>query len=183
MADISDDELVTLYRDGDADAFDTLFGRHRTPVYNFARLMLGDADGAEDVLQETFLTVARTARDYEPRGRFRGWLMRVVRNLCLNRIAALRVRRRVVAESGLNVVEAASREPSPPQRLERDEQMARLRGLISGLPERQRETLVLYAFEQMSYREIADVLGMPLGTVKTLIHRARAALARAFESA
>ena len=181
MADVDDDDLLRMYRDGDADAFDTLFGRYRAPVYNFARVMLGHADGAEDMLQEAFLTVARTARTYEPRGRFRAWLMRIVRNLCLNRIQAERVRRRVVAQSGLDIVQPASREPSPPERLERDERMARVRRLIGELPERQREALVLYAFERMSYREIGEALDAPMGTVKTLIHRARAALARALE--
>ena len=181
MADVDDDDLLRMYRDGDADAFDTLFDRYRAPVYNFARVMLGEADGAEDMLQEAFLTVARTARTYEPRGRFRAWLMRIVRNLCLNRIQAERVRRRVVAQSGLDIVQPASREPSPPERLERDERMDRVRRLIGELPERQREALVLYAFERMSYREIGEALDAPMGTVKTLIHRARAALARALE--
>jgi len=181
VPDVSDDDLIRMYRDGDAEAFDTLFDRHRAPVYNFARLMLGDSDGAEDVLQEAFMRVARTAESYQPRGLFRAWLMRIVRNLCLNQIQSRRVHRRVVAERGLDIIEPASREPSPPERLERDERMGRLRGLIAKLPERQREAIVLYAFEQMSYREIGEVLDVPINTVKTLIHRARATLARAFE--
>ena len=181
MCDLRDDDLMQMYRDGDADAFDTLFGRHRAPVYNFARMMLGHADGAEDVLQDTFLAVARTARSYEPRGRFRSWVMRITRNLCLNRIQAERVRRRVMAEGGLNVIEPAAHEPTPPERVEADEQMTRLRRLIAELPERQREAIVLYAFEQMRYREIGEVLDVPINTVKTLIHRARATLASALE--
>lgn len=181
MADACDDDLVRMYRDGDADAFDTLFDRYRAPVYNFACMMLGDADGAEDLLQEAFLTVARSARNYEPRGHFRAWLMRIVRNLCLNRIQAERVRRRVMADSGLEFIEPPAREPSPADRAERDERLRLVRQGIRSLPERQREAIVLYAFEQMSYREIAEVLGVPINTVKTLIHRARATLARAFD--
>ena len=179
--DLDDDELVALYRDGDADAFDTLFDRYQAPVYHFARMMLGSLDGAEDVLQETFLAVARTARDYEARGRFRSWLLRIARNLCLNRIQSERVRRRVIAEGGLEVIEPTAHDPTPPERAEADERLARLRGLIAELPERQREAIVLYAFEQMSYREIGETLDVPINTVKTLIHRARATLARAFE--
>ena len=181
MFGVSDDDLLRMYRDGDADAFDTLFARYQAPVYNFAHMMLGEADGAEDVLQETFLSIARTARSYEPRGRFRAWLMRIVRNQCLNQIQARRVRRRVIAESGLDIIQPASREPSPAAQVESDERLARLRGLIAKLPELQREAIVLYAFEQMSYREIGEVLDVPINTVKTLIHRARARLARAFE--
>ncbi len=103
MADVSDDELLLMYREGDADAFDTLFDRYRAPVYNFARAMLNGSADAEDVMQEAFLAVARTARAYKPRGHFRPWLMRIARNLCLNRIHRQRARRRISAEGGLGL--------------------------------------------------------------------------------
>jgi RNA polymerase sigma-70 factor (ECF subfamily) len=181
VPELLDDDLMRMVRDGDADAFDALFDRYRGPVYNFARMMLSAADGAEDVLQETFLAVARTARRYEPRGRFRAWLMRIARNLCLNRIEGERVRRRAMRAGGLGLAEPPSREPTPAEQAEADEQIARVRERIAELPERQREAIVLYAFERMSYRDIGETLGVPLNTVKTLIHRARATLARAFE--
>jgi len=181
VPDVCDDDLLVMYRDGDAEAFDTLFDRYRTPVYNFARMMLSAADGAEDVLQETFLAVARTAPRYEPRGRFRPWLMRIVRNLCLNRIESERARRRALPQTSLEAASPAAAEPSPSERVERAERLARLRRLIAALPERQREAVVLYAFEQMSYREIGESLDVPINTVKTLIHRARAALAAAVD--
>jgi RNA polymerase sigma-70 factor (ECF subfamily) len=171
-----------MYGEGDAEAFDVLFDRHRGTVFHFARMMLGSRDGAEDVFQETFLAVARSAKRYQPRQRFRAWLLRIARNVCINRIQADRARRRVLRQSGLDVIEPASDEPPPPERLASKERMGRLRAEIEGLPERQREALVLYAFEQMGYREIGEVLGVPIGTVKTLIHRARAALARAMET-
>ena len=181
MEPVTDDDLILMYRQGDADAFDTLFDRHHGSVYNFARAMLGPGGGAEDVLQETFLSVARTAGRYAPRGRFRAWLMRIVRNRCLNRIDSRRRRRAVLAESGLDVVEPACDEPTPPRRAEADERTAIVRAAVAELPDRQREAISLYAFEQMTYREIAEVLNMPINTVKTLIHRARANLARALE--
>jgi len=181
LSDLSDEELIQMYREGDAVAFDVLFDRYRAPVYNFARTMLNGSDRAEDVMQETFLAVARAAKRYEARGFFRTWLMRIVRNLCLNCIGFERARRAVVAQSGLNIVEPTSPEPCPPDRAEQDEQMALVRAAIAELPERQREAIVLYAFEQMPYREIAHVLDVPLNTVKTLIHRARATLAHAIE--
>ena len=180
MNDVSDDDLILMYRNGDAEAFDTLFDRYYVPVYHFARTMLDNAGAAEEVLQETFLAVTRAARRYEPRGRFRTWLMRIVRNRCLNRLESERARRRVVEESGL-IVEPASAGPSPTDCAERNEQMRRVREALAALPDRQREALVLYAFEQMTYREISDVLGMPMNTVKTLIHRARGGIAAAIE--
>ena len=183
MDDLSDDELLSMYANGDPEAFDTLFDRHRAPVYNFACTMLNDFARAEDVMQETFLSVARAAKKYEPRGRFRTWIMRIARNQCLNRIESERRRRAAMADSSLDFIVPPSSEPSPPQQIEANEQMAAVRRAISDLPERQREAIALYAFEQMQYREIAQVLDMPINTVKTLIHRARASLARALDGA
>ncbi len=181
MDDLSDDDLILMYREGDADAFDTLFVRHAAGVYGFARTMLTDAGGAEEILQETFLSVARTAARYTPRGRFRSWLMRIVRNRCLNRLDAQR-RRRAMLGAGAVVAEPASAEPSPARQAEANEQRALIRAAVADLPDRQREAIALYALEEMTYREIAAVLDMPINTVKTLIHRARASLARALES-
>jgi len=181
MEPLSDDDLVRMYRQGDAEAFDTLFDRHYGSVYGFARTMLREPAAAEEVLQETFLSVARTASRYTPRGRFRSWLMRIVRNRCLNRIEARRRRRAALAVSGPDVADLPAREPAPVRRAQSHEQQALIRAAVADLPDRQREAIALYAFEQMSYREIAEVLQMPINTVKTLIHRARANLARALE--
>lgn len=92
LSDLSDDELMILYADGSAEAFDVLFDRYQTAVYNFACTMLNDSGRSEDVLQETFLAVARSAKTYEGGGRFRTWLMRIVRNRCLNAMESERLR-------------------------------------------------------------------------------------------
>jgi RNA polymerase sigma-70 factor (ECF subfamily) len=173
-----DDSLMALYCEGDADAFDALFARHHAAVYNFARFMLGAADGAEEIMQDTFLAVAGAAGRYEPRGRFRPWLMRIVRNQCLNRMQAERARRVLTLDEH---PAAMSRCSDPAEEAESAERVALVRQAIAALPERQREAIVLYAFEQMSYAEIAETLRAPINTVKTLIHRARAALALQFE--
>jgi RNA polymerase sigma-70 factor (ECF subfamily) len=179
MQPVTDDDLILMYREGDPEAFDTLFDRHYRSVYGLARTILGPGGGAEEVLQETFLAVATTARRYRPRGLFRFWLMRIVRNRSLNRLASRRRRRAMLAEGALAVVEPPSPEPTPARRAEAHEQRAIIRAAIDDLPDRQREAIALYAFEQMTYREIAGILGMPINTVKTLIRRARASLARA----
>ncbi len=181
MGALSDDKLMRMYREGDADAFDALFDRYHAPVYNFARMMLDGAPGADDVLQETFLAVARAAGDYEPRGRFRAWIMRVARNQCLDCLRAATRRRLALVETGLGPAEPVSREARPPEWLAADEHADALYRLIAALPERQREAVVLRAFEGMSYGEIASTLGVPINTVKTLIHRGRAALAAGLE--
>ncbi len=177
MEGLTDDELMCLYRDGDADAFDVLFDRHYAAVYNFARTVLDGGVGADDVLQDTFIAVARGAADYVPRGRFRPWLMRIARSRCLDclRSAGRRLPPGTATPDGVHAV--PSRQPSPLQSAEGAEAAREMRRMLAALPERQREALALYAFEGMTYREIASALGSPVNTVKTLIHRARATLA------
>jgi len=182
MEDLPDDDLVLRYQQGQAEAFDQLFDRHCMSVYNFASSMLGDTALAEDVMQETFMAVARTAATYTPCGYFRGWIMRIVRNRCLNRIDAERLRRHAFGSEGLDIVEPVSVDPPPYASIQMNEQAAIVARAIAGLPDRQREAIVLYAVEKMSYAGIADVLEMPINTVKTLIHRARAGIAQALES-
>ena len=181
MDPISDDDLIVMYRNGDIEAFDTLFDQYHVSVYNFARMMLGSSGGSEDVLQETFMIVAQTARTYMPMRKFRPWLMKIVRNLCLNRLRAERVRRVVVAQSESNSGNVVSNNPSPCDEAEGNEQTAIIRAAIGKLPDHQQEAITLYAFEEMSYREIAEVLEMPINTVKTLIYRARASLAQSLD--
>ena len=183
MIDLTDDDLMRLFGDGDADAFDALFDRYHASVFSVARMILRDAAGAEDVLQETFLAVARSADRYEPRGRFRAWLLRITRNRCLNRMEAQRARRRVVAESDFTLIEPPAPGPDPVRSAEASEETQRLMDAVARLPDRQREAIALLAYEQMRYREIAEVMEMPINTVKTLIHRARAALAHALDDA
>jgi len=182
MEPVTDDDLVRMYAGGDAEAFDVLFDRHYTAVYRLARAMLGDDGAAEDVLQETFLAAARAAGAYDGRGRFRPWLMRIARNRCLNRLESGRVRRATEPKAGIDPDTVASPRAGPAGRATARQRQEAVRAAIAGLPERQREAIGLYAFEQMTYREVAEVMQMPVNTVKTLIHRARANLARELES-
>ena len=164
---VSDDDLISMYRNGDAEAFDVLFDRYYRSVFNFALYMVHDSGRAEDILQETFLAIARTAKRYEPRGHFRTWLMRIVRNRCLNCLEAERIRREALKEAA-DRPDVSSREPGPEQCAQADELTGQLRRLVMNLPERQREAIVLFAFEKMSYQDIAESLDLPLNTVKTL---------------
>ncbi len=177
MEDVSDEELFLMHREGDPDAFEVLFARHHRSVYAFACFMLGREDGAADVMQETFLAMARAAQRYEPRGRFRPWMMRIARNFCLNRLRAARSRREAMPAIGTDPADAASGAPGPAEKMEWKERSAGLARAIRTLPEGQREAILLRAFEEMSYQEISQALDAPLNTVKTWIHRARCTLA------
>ncbi|MCE9591090.1 MAG: RNA polymerase sigma factor [Planctomycetes bacterium] len=179
MPEPSDEALLEMFRSGDAAAFTVLFERWRGSIYNFARYMLGEEAAAEDVMQETFLAVAQAAPSYQPRGQFRTWVLRITRNRCLNRIESLRVRRQHMAAASVEALDPPANQAAPHDAMQQSEEMARVRRAIEQLPERQREALVLFAFESAGYAEIAAVLDMPVNTVKTLIHRARAEVARA----
>ncbi len=183
MNDITDDDLIRMYRDGDADAFDVLFQRYHTSVYNFARSILGDFGGAEEIMQDTFMAIAKTARNYQPQGRFKSWLMRIVRNRSLNRLESERRRRTAFVQSGLEFVDPVDDDPTPADNAAHHDQTALLRRLMKKLPDRQREALSLHAFEQMGYRDIAEILEVPLNTVKTLIYQARGRLANELRGA
>lgn len=151
-------------------------------VYGTAVRLLGDPSEAEDVSQTVFL---RAFERFESlRGdRAAGWLRTVTRNLCLNHLTRFRVRWRLFSESGRagsdagrpfeESIESAGTQAED---LQRKEEHARLERGIRGLPRHQRVPIVLYHFEQCSYREIAALLDVSLGKVKTDIHRGRLAL-------
>ncbi|MCP4644263.1 MAG: sigma-70 family RNA polymerase sigma factor [bacterium] len=184
MHELADDDLMRVFQRGadradaaSAEAFRILYDRHHARVYNFARFMLRDSGTAEDVLQETFLSVARAADRYSPRDRFVPWVMRIVRNRCLNCIEGAQSRPSLSSATN----DAAVRIPAPQcphRRLEAADRLDRVRGALDQLPERQREALAMYAFDSMSYDEIGHAMQVPTNTVKTLIHRGRAGLAK-----
>ncbi|MBT3378577.1 MAG: RNA polymerase sigma factor [Lentisphaerae bacterium] len=177
MRGLDDDSLVDLFRGGAADAFEALFARYHRMVFNYAFLMTGDRQAAEDILQDTFIAAARSVPRYEPAGRFRAWLMAICRNRCLALLERFRTRRRLMDESGFELLTPSISSVRAHESLARREELDRLRVHLQELPEASRDALSLYAFDDLSYAEIAQVLGCPINTVKTLIRRARIALA------
>ena len=171
--DLSDEQLMLMFRYGNRAAFELLFEKHRRAVYNFARRMLGSATAAEDMCQETFLRMVSAAKTYEPSARFKAWLFTIARNCCLS---VLR-REQPVILGEMDAWLPDSRSTDPTEDAREAEAMERLEQAIAELPEEQREAFLLRYRHDMPYREIADVTGRPLGTVKTHIHRARLRLA------
>lgn len=143
---------------GDTDALGVLLRRHQERVIRTAaRLLAGDMAAAEDVVQEVFLRVWRSAGEYAARGNFPAYLLRITRNLCCD------VRRRTPPTLPLD---DADQRPIDDSALhERWAMAAAFRSALSTLPEEQAEVFVLSHYEGLSYREIADILNCPLGTV------------------
>ena len=169
--DLSDEQLMLMFRYGNRAAFDLLFEKYRTPVFNFARRMLGGREAAEDVCQETFLRVVGAAGGWRPEARFRTWLYTIARNCCFNAL------RDAPAAAAALSADAAGREHGPRERAVASETAERVEQAIGRLPEPLREAFLMRFRHGLSYAEIAQVTEQPLGTVKTHIHRARTRLA------
>jgi RNA polymerase sigma-70 factor, ECF subfamily len=167
--DPSDEDLLARVGHRDRDAFEVLYRRYSRSVLGLALRRLGDRGRAEDALQETFTSVWRSAGTYRPeRGPAAPWLFAVARNSIADRG---RARREPPAEAP----DEASDEAGPDERAEQSWLSFRVHNALATLPDREREVLELAYWSELSQSEIANLVGIPLGTVKT---RTRSALAR-----
>ena len=166
----SDAELVARARQGDEAAFEQLVRRHQRYVFNLAYRVLGDYAEAEDMTQEAFVRAWRGLPGFRGQARFTTWLYRIVHNLCLNRLPGLR---RELLQVELLEEVLSSSAPSLPELFEARERTAFLHTELDRLPEKYRLVLTLRYLQGLSYAEIAAALDVPMGTVKTHLHRAR----------
>ena len=169
----SDQEAVQRCLAGDAEAFSTLVERYGGRVYNIALRITNDSDAAADCAQEAFIRAYRALHQYDPSLPLGPWLYRITTNASLNYVQRWHAHETPVEEFPDSAEpDSAGPESSALRREELDEVVAAL----AELPAHYRAALTLRHFQQLSYQEVADALGIPLGTVKTHLHRARAAL-------
>lgn len=176
-----DAELVARARGGDRAAFDQLVLRHQDRVYTMAYRMLGNRDEALDAAQEIFLAAYRSLGAFESKARFSTWLYRVTVNRCrdeLRKRGTVKHTRPASLEGPGNhafdpPAPVAADPASAAETRERDEAVARA---IASLPEETRAAVVLRDVQGLAYEEIAEVLGVPAGTVRSRIFRGRAQL-------
>ncbi len=172
-------ELVDRWRDGDADAFAQLVKRHERRVFGLLLRMLGSREEAEDAAQDTFLNLHRHGHRFRREARFSTFVYRVAVNAALNRRRTLGRRRAHMEALALQqaVGEATPQGPVGPEQVTAgDEIRQRVQREILALPKNLRAPIILYDLEGLAYSEIADVLQVAEGTVKSRIHRARRAL-------
>jgi RNA polymerase sigma-70 factor (ECF subfamily) len=174
-----DGDLVERWQSGDQSAFEALIRRHERRVFGLLMRMLGNRQDAEDVAQEAFLSLHRHGHRFRYQARFSTFVFRVAANAALNRRRTLGRKNARIRQLRLRQ-EAGTDLPTTPRDPESQtagaEIQIQVQDALSRLPEDLRMATVLYDIEGLSYREIATVLKIPEGTVKSRIHRARSAL-------
>jgi RNA polymerase sigma-70 factor (ECF subfamily) len=176
-----DERLVTRAQQGDKAAFEALVNRHAGPVYNLALRLLRHPEEAEDLAQEAFLRAWRGLARFRGDSQFSTWLYRIVLNLCYSHLPRLKHELAILTpdEEALHLPDGR---PEVGAGLLSAELNAVLHGAIEALPAGYRLLITLRHLQEMSYNEIAEVTGLPLGTVKTGIFRARQMLRSALEA-
>lgn len=177
----SDEQLLSDYRNGDKGAFAALVNRYQRELYHFLVRFLGNRASAEDIFQETFLQVHQSAEQFDLQRRFRPWLFTIAANKArdLIRSQARRPTNPLQAsispgdnESGefIDLMQSTGDLPSEP--MEKRELQQLVHDTVTSMPEHLREILLLSYFHQFPYKQISEILDIPLGTVKSRLHAA-----------
>lgn len=175
-AEPEDGDLVAMTLAGNPQAFATLVERYDRAVYHLAYRTLHDVEEARDATQEAFFKAFRSLRTFRPEAKFSTWIFAITYHACCDRLN----RRKHFASDELP--ERADASAGPEQRVIALDEAARLRAAIDGLPEKYRTVITLFHLQGRQYEEIAGVLGLPLGTVKTHLFRAKEQLRRLLSS-
>ena len=179
----ADSALMLRVKQGDTEAFAELVDKYKQPVMNMVYRMLRDASEAEDLAQNVFVQVYKSADRYKAAAKFSTWLFTIVRNLSLNEIR----RRSRHPTSSMDEVHPEHEDqpsqqfedkttPAPPDTLLQGELAEKIDEALAELPENQRTAILLCRQEELSYEEIAEVLGCSVSATKSLIHRGRETL-------
>jgi RNA polymerase sigma-70 factor (ECF subfamily) len=171
----SDEELVSRYVRGEQRAFDDIVQRYHRRVYAIALRMTGNPEDARDVCQDVFINAMRALRRFRGDAMLSTWFHRVAINASTDH---LRRQRRHLGPGLDDVPERAADEPDPAERAEGASRAEAVHAGLKDISDEHRAVLVLHDLQGLDYAEVADVLGVPLGTVKSRIHRARSELAR-----
>jgi len=179
MDRLDDAQLIGLIARGHEWAFERLLRRYRQPLMGYLYALTADRALAEDLFQETFVTVVEKASSYQPAGSARHWVFTIARNRALNALnESGRRRARLLAVAGTSAHAAQTTNSDPSTRAANAELQAAFEGALGDLPPLVRACFVLQRFDRLSHAQVAGLLELPLGTVKTHIRRARDHLRR-----
>jgi RNA polymerase sigma-70 factor, ECF subfamily len=180
----TDEELVARSVGGDSDSFNQLILRWERPIYALAYRTLGRDEDARDVCQETFLRAFRGLAGFKGQAKFSSWLYRIALNLCRDWIRRERRNPVMQAPDGVELLDIAA-DRQPVEAIEdyvarQDVSRAVARAMLT-LPEEQRTAIILKEYQGLTFKEIADLLGCPLSTVKTRLYQGLTVLRRQLE--
>jgi RNA polymerase sigma-70 factor (ECF subfamily) len=165
LADLSEAALIEACLAGRSGAFDLVVERHRRSVYRLCCRFVGNHEDASDLSQDIFIRAYKGLRSFRGQSSLATWLYRIGVNVCLNRVSA-KAPLEKMTESIEDRQYVDTRNESASERLLKEERRARVRAAIAELPRKQRATLILRMYHEMSHQEIADVLGSSVGAVK-----------------
>jgi RNA polymerase sigma-70 factor (ECF subfamily) len=176
------EDLMARIAKGDNDAFEILVNRHQTSVLNLIYRFIGDRTQAKDLAQEVFIRVWKSAKSYEPKAKFTTWIYKITTNLCINELKSARRRRwfsfHRPDEDSENSMEDRISDGSPNAEdlLLAKERSSQISDVLQSLPDNQRMALILKRYDNLSYQEIAHVLGCSVSAVESLLVRAKRTL-------
>jgi RNA polymerase sigma-70 factor, ECF subfamily len=174
--ELSDIALVSTALEGREPSFDELVRRYQRPITAYVYRILGDHESALDVTQEVFLKVFNSLRKFSPEFKFSTWLYRIAHNAAIDHIRRNSARPQSLEtenDDGAYQLQIECPKPSPEQERERSEWRAEIAQVVKLLPENYRQLIMLRHAQDLSYDEIAEATGLPLGTVKNRLFRAR----------
>lgn len=181
MSDLSDEELLRAYRDGDPEAFKVLFHRYRGPLFNFLLRRVGDRGRAEELYQDSWTKVIERCSAFRGDSKFSTWLYTIARNACIDHQRKMKFRGHASLDQTQRgasnpMVERVANPGLAPDQLAAGQALReRIRIAVEELPEEQREVFLLRQLQGLGFKEVAEVVGAPVNTVKS---RMRYALER-----
>lgn len=178
MKDLTDEELMLVFKGGNDNAFDVLFDKYRNRIFRYVRyvynLFGSDRDISEDIAQEVFIKMIKGKDIYNPELKFSTWLYSIARNLCINRMKSRSFRNdksTYPLDAVYNI--AVSKQPGAVSNIEKAELGKVIKRTIGELPAKYKEVFILHELNGLPYDEIAEILGANENTIRTHFHRAR----------
>lgn len=167
LHELADEDLMALAQRDDLEAFELLYERHKRVAYSLARRIVGGGGNADDVVQETFISVWRSIERYDAKkASVRTWLMRIVHRRAIDNLRSQTVHSKRRADGEDLLDDVVSSDPSPDSQALQQELSDNVRGVLVELPSEQRAVIELAYFNGFTHSEIAEILDEPVGTVK-----------------
>lgn len=177
----TDEQLLQDYLNGEEASFELLVRRHTSELYQFVYRFTGNSAAAEDVVQETFVQVYRSAASFDPSRRLKPWMFTIGANKARDHLRRITRRREVAFDAPINKSEDSGQrfidlltgeDVVPDEEMVLEERRRLVRGVMESMPAKLTEVLILAYYHKFPYREIAEIVGIPLGTVKSRLHAA-----------